>query len=301
MKRMVQRAVAVVAAITMLSALGACGGGQSANGSDEDAINVVASVNQWGTVAKALGGGNVNVTSIINSTNVEAHDYEPTTADIAKLQKAQVIVVNGADYDSWAVKAAKSTKANVVNAAEVSGKKSGDNPHVWFSAQVREDTAKAITAAYKKAVPSKADDFDKLYEQWQSKENDLAKSIAEVKKTADGLTYAATESVADYLASDLGLKDVTPTGYAQATANESEPTPTDIKQFTDALESGEIKLLVVNTQEETDLTGKITDAAKSANVPMVELTEQMLDKYDSLTAWMEGLIDEFSAAIQQAG
>ena len=124
MKRMVQRAVAVVAAITMLSALGACGGGQSANGSDEDAINVVASVNQWGTVAKALGGGNVNVTSIINSTNVEAHDYEPTTADIAKLQKAQVIVVNGADYDSWAVKAAKSTKANIVNAAEVSGKKS---------------------------------------------------------------------------------------------------------------------------------------------------------------------------------
>ena len=47
MKRMVQRAVAVVAAITMLSALGACGGGQFANGSDEDAINVVASVNQW--------------------------------------------------------------------------------------------------------------------------------------------------------------------------------------------------------------------------------------------------------------
>ena len=34
---------------------------------------------------------------------------------------------------------------------------------------------------------------------------------------------------------------------------------------------------------------------------MVELTEQMPDKYDSLTAWMEGLIDEFSAAIQQAG
>ena len=67
------------------------------------------------------------------------------------------------------------------------------------------------------------------------------------------------------------------------------------------MESGEIKLLVVNTQEETDLTGKITDAAESANVPMVELTEQMPDKYDSLTAWMEDLIDEFSAAIQQAG
>jgi len=55
--------------------------------------------------------------------------------------------------------------------------------------------------------------------------------------------------------------------------------------------------LVVNTQEESELTGKITDAAKSVEVPMVELTEQMPEQYDSLTAWMEGLVDAFSQAI----
>ena len=63
---------------------------------------------------------------------------------------------------------------------------------------------------------------------------------------------AATESVAEYLAGDLGLKDATPTGYMRATANESEPTPTDIKQFTDMLEAGKVGLLVVNIQEETE-------------------------------------------------
>lgn len=82
---------------------------------------MAASVNQWGTVAKALGGDNVNVTSIINSTNVDAHDYEPTTSDIAKLQKAQVIIVNGAGYDAWAVKATQTANATIVNAAEVGG------------------------------------------------------------------------------------------------------------------------------------------------------------------------------------
>ena len=52
-----------------------------------------------------------------------------------------------------------------------------------------------------------------------------------------------------------------------------------------------------STQEESELTGKITNAAKSANVPMVELTEQMPEQYDSLTAWMESLVDAFSQVI----
>lgn len=296
MHRIVRIAIAALASVGMLASVAACGSGRSSS-EKSGTIEVVASVNQWGTVAKTLGGGNVNVTSIINSTNVDAHDYEPTTSDIAKLQKAQVIIVNGAGYDAWAVKAAQSAKATVVNAAEVGGVKDGDNPHVWFSADVRKAVAQAITEAYEQADAAKRSDFDKLHDQWKSEENNVESKIAEVKQKSDGLAYAATESVASYLAEDMGLADATPSGYVRATANESEPTPTDIKQFTDALKSGEIKLLIVNTQEESELTGKITDAAKSASVPMVELTEQMPERYDSLTAWMEGLVDAFSKAI----
>ena len=42
-------------------------------------INVVASINQWGSLAAELGGDDVTVTSIMNSTNVDAHDFEPKT------------------------------------------------------------------------------------------------------------------------------------------------------------------------------------------------------------------------------
>lgn len=296
MYRIVRIVIAALASVGMLASVAACGSGRSSS-EKNGTIEVVASVNQWGTVAKTLGGDNVNVTSIINSTNVDAHDYEPTTSDIAKLQKAQVIIVNGAGYDAWAVKAAQSAKATVVNAAEVGGVKDGDNPHVWFSADVRKAMAQAITDAYAKADSAKKSDFDKLNDQWMTEEGNVEGKIAEVKQKSDGLAYAATESVASYLAEDMGLADATPSGYAQATANESEPTPTDIKQFTDALKAGEIKLLVVNTQEESELTGKITNAAKSANVPMVNLTEQMPEQYDSLTAWMESLVGAFSKAI----
>lgn len=296
MHRITRIAIAALASVGMLASVAACGSGQSTS-EKKGTIEVVASVNQWGTVAKTLGGDNVNVTSIINSTNVDAHDYEPTTSDIAKLQKAQVIIVNGAGYDAWAVKAAQTANATIVNAAEVGGVNDGENPHVWFSADVRKAVAQAITKAYKQADAAKKNDFDKMNDQWTAEENNVESKITEVKQKTDGLAYAATESVASYLAKDMGLTDATPSGYARATANESEPTPTDIKQFTDALKAGEIKLLVVNTQEESELTGKITDAAKSVEVPMVELTEQMPEQYDSLTAWMEGLVDTFSQAI----
>ena len=296
MHRIARIAIAALASVGMLASVAACGSGQSTS-EKNGTIEVAASVNQWGTVAKALGGDNVNVTSIINSTNVDAHDYEPTTSDIAKLQKAQVVIVNGAGYDAWAVKAAQTANATIVNAAEIGGVNDGENPHVWFSADVRKAVAQAITEAYEQADAAKKSDFDKMNDQWTAEENNVESKIAEVKQKTDGLTYAATESVASYLAEDMGLADATPSGYARATANESEPTPTDIKQFTDALKAGEIKLLVVNTQEESELTGKITDAAKSVEVPMVELTEQMPEQYDSLTAWMEGLVDAFSQAI----
>ena len=296
MHRIARIAIAALASVGMLASVAACGSGQSTS-EKKGTIEVVASVNQWGTVAKTLGGDNVNVTSIINSTNVDAHDYEPTTSDIAKLQKAQVIIVNGAGYDAWAVKAAQTANATIVNAAEVGGVNDGENPHVWFSADVRKAVAQAITEAYEQADAAKKNDFDKMNDRWTAEENNVESKIAEVKQKTDGLAYAGTESVASYLAEDMGLTDATPSGYARATANESEPTPTDIKQFTDALKAGEIKLLVVNTQEESELTGKITDAAKSVEVPMVELTEQMPEQYDSLTAWMEGLVDAFSQAI----
>lgn len=296
MHRIARIAIAALASVGMLASVAACGNGQSTS-EKNGTIEVAASVNQWGTVAKALGGDNVNVTSIINSTNVDAHDYEPTTSDIAKLQKAQVIIVNGAGYDAWAVKATQTANATIVNAAEIGGVNDGENPHVWFSADVRKAVAQAITEAYEQADAAKKNDFDKMNDQWTAEENNVESKIAEVKQKTDGLTYAATESVASYLAEDMGLANATPSGYARATANESEPTPTDIKQFTDALKAGEIKLLVVNTQEESELTDKITDAAKSVEVPMVELTEQMPEQYDSLTAWMEDLVDAFSQAI----
>ena len=298
----IRRAVAGVAAASMLVAVAACGtskdnktaGGEGGSGT----IEVVASINQWGSVAKDLGGSHVDVTNIMTKTNVEAHDYEPTSQDVAKFGTAKVAVVNGADYDPWASKAASATKATLVTAAETAGIKEGDNPHVWFSAKVRSNTADAITATYQKADPSHKDDYAKLNKEWHAKEDQLESKIKETSAKTEGLPYAATESVAWYLADDLKMTDATPKGYAQASANESEPTPADIKDFQDTLKAGFIKMFVFNSQEANSTIDQITGAAKDANVPIVELAEQMPKQYTNLLDWMSALVDQFAAAVK---
>ncbi|WP_055426968.1 metal ABC transporter solute-binding protein, Zn/Mn family [Bifidobacterium aesculapii] len=298
-----KRALALVAASAALFSMAACGSGSStsddsaASGAAGGKIEVVASINQWGSVARDLGGDHVEVTNIMTKTNVEAHDYEPTAQDVAKFGSAKVAVVNGADYDPWASKAAGSTKAEVVDAAETAGIEEGDNPHVWFSAKVRTATADAITAAYQKADPDHKDEYADLNKQWHEKEDALESKIKETSAKTKGLPYAATESVAWYLADDLGMKDATPAGYAQASANESEPTAADIKAFQDALKDGKsIKTLVLNTQETNSTTDQIASAAKEGDVPVVELTEQMPKEYDDLLDWMGALVDDFADA-----
>ena len=191
-------------------------------------INVVASLNQWGSLAAELGGDDVEVTSIVNSTNVDAHDFEPKTSDVAKLSKAQIIVANGAGYDSWATKSMTKT-TNIVSAASVMGAVEGDNPHLWFSKDARSSMATAITDAYIKALPSKKKAFQKRLKAWQADEKSLETWASEFTKSHSDLTYAATEPVVYYLMADLGFKDQTPKGYTQSTASGGEPAPADLQ------------------------------------------------------------------------
>ena len=72
--------VLLTAAMSVAS-LAACT--PAAPAADDGKLDVVASISQWGTMAQALGGDHVTVTSAIANAAADPHDYEPTTADIA--------------------------------------------------------------------------------------------------------------------------------------------------------------------------------------------------------------------------
>lgn len=296
-QNIVRITVASIAAVGLMavSACGAKSGNSTKKESATTKISVVASINQWGSLAAELGGTHVQVTSIMTNTNVEAHDYEPTAKDIATISKAKIAIINGADYDPWASKALQGTSVKVVDAAKTAGIHEGDNPHVWFSSKVRTAAADALTDLFASEDAAHKDDYTKLNKAWHDREDKLETAIAKARSTTANKPYAATESVAKYLADDLQLEDKTPEGYLAASANESEPSPSDIKQFQDLLTAKGISLLFYNTQEADNETEEIVKTAKANSITIIEITEQMPEQYNTLIEWMQDLVNRITA------
>ncbi|WP_243386872.1 metal ABC transporter solute-binding protein, Zn/Mn family [Bifidobacterium primatium] len=294
-------AAAAVVCAAVLAATG-CGSGtqstEEGSGSTAqfDPIAVVASINQWGMLAKEVGGDQVRVTSILGSTNVDAHDFEPKTSDIATVSKAKVLVANGAGYDEWATKAV-SGDTTVVTAATTVGASDGDNPHLWFSKDARKAMAKELSEAFSKIKPDSKDYFAKRLAAWQEDEDELETSMDKFSEKHPEATYASTESVAYYLMSDLNVRDVTPEQYAQTMLNGGEPAPADVQDLQTLLEKHKAGMLINNPQEASDTTNLITGTAHKSDVPVVNVTEQVPERYDSLVDWMDSLVTEFDKAL----
>lgn len=259
-------------------------------------ITVVASINQWGSLASEIGGSDVAVTSILNSVSVDAHDFEPKTSDFATLQKASIVVSNGAGYDNWATKSL-SKNAQSVSAAETVGAMDGDNPHLWFSKDARKGMAAELAEAFTKERPAKKKAFANRLKQWNLRETALESSMKAFGSTRKTPTYAASEAVAYYLMSDMGFKDLTPTGYAQSVASSGEPAPADLKDFQELLEKRRVDMLVNNVQEPSDTSAALSQAAKQGDVPVLDVSEQMPKDAQGLTSWIASIVEQIGEKV----
>jgi zinc/manganese transport system substrate-binding protein len=262
-------------------------------------INVVASVDQWGDIVSTLGGNCAKVTIVLVSSSVDPHDYEPAPADAELFSHAKLVVVNGVDYDAWASKLAATTVPNapVVSAAKVTKTPDGANPHLWYNPPAVTAVADAVTAELTKLSPSAANYFAGHRSTFSADLKPYTDLIAKIKAEASGKTYAATESVFDYMAAALGLVNKTPEGYRRAIANETDPSPADIEAFRTALAHRQINVLIYNTQTQGSVPEEIRAAAKQAGVPIVNVTETVAPGEKSFQSWQIDQLDRLAKAL----
>ncbi|KFI46882.1 zinc/manganese transport system substrate-binding protein [Bifidobacterium bohemicum] len=298
MNRMVIRVLATVAAVSLFLGLAACGTTNEASRHDGP-ITVVASVNQWGTLARQVGGPDVHVTSIVDSIAVDAHDFEPKTSDVARLEKADVTLTNGIGYDAWATKNLEHSSSDAIDisAAEAAGAKEGDNPHLWFSSNARKKVARELESAFVKQRPDKAKTFSARLEAWMETERSLEQRFRQISSEHGGVSYAATEAVVYYLLKDMGLTDGTPVGFARAVASDGEPAPADLKAFRNVLAEGKVAMLVNNEQEADATTKALVKLAGQSGVPVVNVTEQIPPDRRTLNDWIGMLADHVERAM----
>ena len=272
-------------------------------------FNVVASVNQWGSLAQELGGACAQVTSLINSTAADPHDYEATPADLAKLSKADIVVLNGAGYDGWAEKAQLDpSKQTIVNVGDIMGitateehsheHEEGEghhhhhgsvNPHLWFSPEAVLNASQAITSAYVDRAGGNSDTAataQRHSNEWNADYADFVALVNEGRSQNLQRRYVATESIISYLLEYTGAVDHTPATYTNAMNNDAEPSAADLKSALDTVSGPDVDILVINPQEMGGFAQKLNDAATAAGKTIVSVTEQLPENQKTLLGWL---------------
>jgi zinc/manganese transport system substrate-binding protein len=285
-------------------ALAACGSG-SPNAAASGKVAVVASTDVYGSIAQAVGGDAVDVTSIINRPDADPHEYETRPADAVAVNAAKVLIYNGAGYDDFATTLldAATTKPTAIDVSALSGLEpaTGEfNEHVWYSFPTVKKLADTLATDLGAADPAQAATFTANATAFNAKIDALTAKLTAIKATHAGQKVGITEPVPLYMVEAAGLVDGTPAEFSEAVEEGTDP-PAAVLAATLATLQGpdKVKALLPNAQTETPLTTQVEQAATTNGVPVVKVTETLPAGVTDYVVWMTQQVDALAAALDK--
>ena len=290
-------AAALLTSAALLSA--SFGGPAMAQTSANGTVAVVAAENFYGDVVRQLGGNHVQVTSILSNPDEDPHLFEASPKTARALQDAALVVYNGADYDPWMDKllsASKGKGRTTIVAAQLTGKKSGDNPHLWYDPATMPKVAKAVSTYLVQADPAHKADYDARLGTFLTSLKPVDTRVAALKSQFKGVPVTATEPVFGYMSDAIGL-DMRNARFQLATMNDTEPSASDIAAFEKDLRERQVHVLIYNSQATEALTRRMLKVAHDSHVPSISVTET-LPAGKTFQTWMTSQLDALSAALQ---
>ena len=295
--------LAMKACLALGALLGPCAAAHAANAPGA-ALTVVAAENFYGDVVKQIGGTYVNVTSILSNPDQDPHLFEASPKTARALQHARLVVYNGADYDPWMTKllAATGTSSGggqraIVVAADLVGKKAGDNPHLWYDPRTMPAVARAVSAALGTADPAHKSVYDANLATFLGSLKPLDDKVAALRAQYKGQPVTATEPVFGYMSDAIGL-DMRNMRFQMATMNDTEASASDIAAFERDLRERRVRVLIYNSQATEALTRRMLSLAQQSKVPTMSVTETQPAGV-SFQQWMLTQLDALAKALAQ--
>jgi len=281
-----------VAALTL-----AFGHAHTASAADSQ-IAVVAAENFYGDIASQIGGDRINVVSIMSNPDQDPHLFETTPGIVRQLTNAQIVILNGANYDPWMDKllaAAPRPERTVINAAQLTGRKAGDNPHLWYDPATMPAVATALADAFTRADHAHAPDYAARLKATLASLERIAQRVAQLKAKHSGTVVTATEPVFGLMTDAVGLS-MRNQRFQLAMMNDTEPSARDVAAFENDLRERKVRVLIYNSQVSEKLTKRLRDIAVKAKVSVVGVTETM-PANTNFQDWVLGELDVLDKAL----
>ncbi|MGH3630831.1 MAG: metal ABC transporter solute-binding protein, Zn/Mn family [Sciscionella sp.] len=291
----------MVSATLVTSACSSPGAGDTSAASG-GAIAVVASTDVWGSVAKAIGGGAVEVTSIIHNPAEDPHDYQTSARDTAAIKRAQLTVANGDGYDEFFTKAAagRAENTSVVAFSLSSVPHTPEaNEHFFYDLPTVRKVAEKIATDLGRLRPAAAAAFTAHARTFDAKLQALQAKAKQIGVAHPGKRVVVTEPVAGYLLHTAGVPDVTPKEFSGAVEKGTGIPAAALAQMSGLIERNMVNALINNAQAETAVTTKLQGAAARAGIPVVNVTETLPKGSKGYIPWMSKQINDLSGALSR--
>lgn len=257
--------VAIAAAIAVAAAVAfsaMSGQNQPTPSSTEtEKVQVVASFFPLYDFARHVGGEKAEV-SVMVPAGIEPHDWDPTPMDIASAESADLIIFNGAGFESWVsdvnVRNAVDTSSGIEliegggheeegEAQEEEHEESGVDPHFWLDPVLAKKQVESIRDGLIQVDAANADHYRQNADSYLAELDSLDAYIRSELSDCEKTNFIAFHNAFSYFANRYGL---TQHSVHEGLSPEGEVLPQRISQIKDL--ASELGIDVIYSEELVD-------------------------------------------------
>ncbi|MDO4777540.1 MAG: metal ABC transporter substrate-binding protein [Cardiobacteriaceae bacterium] len=200
-------------------------------------------------MAQNVAGDHAEVVSI-TKPGAEIHYYEPTPQDLISAQKADLILWNGLNLETWferffanikdvpSAVVTEGIEPLSIHGGEYDGK---PNPHAWMSVSNAHVYVDNITKALSGVDPENAAQYQKNADAYKTKLNAMGEEIkARVAVIPEGQRWlVSSEGAFSYLAKDIGFREA----FLWPINAEQQGTPQQIRDLIEKVKAEKIPVV----------------------------------------------------------
>lgn len=266
--------------------------------------------------AVKIGGERVEVKQVIPPGG-EAHDFEPTSADLVRLHGADLLIYNGLGLEPWVEKllaAVEESQLKAVNSSEQikplsfgdNGHHGGQNehagteadPHVWLDPIRAKSQGEAIMKALVELDPEHAPVYEQNFRQLARDLEALHEKFLAMSEKALRKEFVVSHNAYAYLADRYGLEQKAIAGLSFA----QEPGPKRMEELIRFIREEKIPYLLVESnapQRVAQAIQRETGAELLVLYNLENVSEEVLSQGHDYFSLMEHNLEVLKKALGQ--
>ena len=226
-------------------------------------LRVVATFSVLADMVREVGGPAVEVASLVGP-NADAHMFAPTPADARRVASADLVVVNGLNYEGWIERLIRASgyKGPVLVASECITPRRvgrGIDPHAWQSLAHAKQYVENIRAALVAAAPTRRAEIDTRAAAYLQRITALEQdTLARIGRLpAQQRRVITAHDAFGYFAAAYGVEFVSPRGWS----TDSEPSADSVARIVRQARAQQVGALLLENISDPRLIERIAREA----------------------------------------